>query len=106
MHGSMRRGLETEQTWPRSLGWHSRPGNRRTMKAPGPTVSEPPRQPRPYTPLLIRPAGSLVAPLHRFWRRTVMFGHEQPGQVVVAQVGTAFVGACGNAGRRERCDTA
>ena len=45
MHGSMRRGLETEQTWPRSLGWRNRPGNRRHMKAPGPTVSEPPRQP-------------------------------------------------------------
>src|SRR6266702_2874949 len=45
MHGSMRRGLETEQTWPRSLGWRNRPGNRRNMKAPGPTASEPPRQP-------------------------------------------------------------
>src|SRR6266851_3149982 len=45
MHGSMRRGLETEQTWPQALGWRNRPGNRRHMKAPGSTASEPPRQP-------------------------------------------------------------
>jgi hypothetical protein len=45
-------GLETEQTWPRSLGWRNRPGNRRNMKVPGPTVSEPPRQPRPYVILM------------------------------------------------------
>src|SRR5215470_17450156 len=29
----------------RGLGWRNRTGNRRNMKAPGPTVSEPPRQP-------------------------------------------------------------
>ncbi len=40
------RGLETERrTWPRSLGWHNRPGNRRN-KGPRPYRQEkPPRQP-------------------------------------------------------------
>src|SRR4029453_1639538 len=39
------RELETERgTWPRSLGWHSRPGNRRN-KGPRPYRQEkPPRQ--------------------------------------------------------------
>ncbi len=34
--------------WPTSLGWRNRSGNRRNTKAPSLTVSEPPRQPRPY----------------------------------------------------------
>ena len=46
---SRRRGLETEQTWPRSLGWHNRPGNRRPRKPQALPPASHRASPRPYS---------------------------------------------------------
>src|SRR5215471_3479814 len=48
MHGSRWRGLETEQTWPRTLGWHNRPGNRRPRRPQALKPASHRASPRPY----------------------------------------------------------
>ena len=52
MHGSRWRGLETEQTWPRTLGWHNRPGNRRPRRPQALKPASHRASPRPYIPIL------------------------------------------------------
>jgi hypothetical protein len=50
-------GAGNGATWPRSLGWHNQPGNRRNMKAPGPTARTRHRaSPRPYAQVCARQA--------------------------------------------------